>query len=144
MSTLTLITEERARARDKNRKGIIYFVGIKKNMTIFSRRGEEISSDQGYNERQWKRKKKRKQQQRLKQPRTSQEQVSTYGISSIKRIKRASKNIVVQNNSKEMYKKVCCSGKVISLFFCLLGLLLFLLFSLPSPFGMNGFCLSKL
>ena len=91
-----------------------------------------------------KKKKKRKQQQRQKQPRTSQEQVSTYGISSIKRIKRASKNIVVQNNSKEMYKKVCCSGKVISLFFCLLGLLPFLPFSLPSPFGMNGFCLSKL
>ena len=86
-------------------------------MTIFSRRGEEISSDQGYNERQSKKKKKkRKQQQRQKQPRTSQEQVSTYGISSIKRIKRASKNIVVQNNSKEMYKKVCCSGKVIFFF----------------------------
>ena len=31
-------------------------------------------------------------------------------------IKRPSRNIVVQNDDKEMYKKVCCSGKVISFF----------------------------
>ena len=66
-----------------------------------------------------KKRKKRKQQRRQKQPRTSQEQVSTYGISSIKRIKRASKNIVGQKNGKEIKctKKCAARAKVSFLFF---------------------------
>ena len=49
---------------------------------------------------------------------------NTYDIASIKRVSRTFHVAVVQNNSKEMYKKVCCTGKVFFLlirsidFFC--------------------------
>ena len=43
--------------------------------------------------------------------------VSTYDISSIKCVTR--KFQVVQNNAKEIYKKVCCSGVVIERCFLL-------------------------
>ena len=41
---------------------------------------------------------------------------NTYDISSIKRVTKkfleVSRSVVVQNNGKEMYKKVCCTCKV--------------------------------
>ena len=37
---------------------------------------------------------------------------NTYDISSIKRISRKFQVVVVQNNGKEMYKKVCCTCKI--------------------------------
>ena len=40
---------------------------------------------------------------------------NTYNISSIKCVTRKFYVLVVQNNSKEMYKKVCCMFKP---FFC--------------------------
>ena len=50
--------------------------------------------------------------------------IQTYNISSIKCLTRKFYVVVMQNNSKEMYKKVCCMGKVVFLligpinFFC--------------------------
>ena len=49
---------------------------------------------------------------------------NAYNISSKKCLTRKFYVVVVQNNSKEMYKKVCCMGKVVFLligpinFFC--------------------------
>ena len=40
---------------------------------------------------------------------------NTYDISSIKRVTRKIHVVVVQNNGKEMYKKMCCTCKVVFL-----------------------------
>ena len=48
--------------------------------------------------------------------------------------------VVVQNNGKEMYKKVCLMWKVF-LLLLLIKLLIFLQFSLPSPFSIARFYL---
>ena len=60
---------------------------------------KNASGHQGENERQWKKKVNK----------------NTYNISSIKCVTRKFYVLVVQNNSKEMYKKVCCMFKP---FFC--------------------------
>ena len=41
--------------------------------------------------------------------------IQTYNISPIKCVTRKFYVVVVQNNSKEMYKKVCCMCKVVFL-----------------------------
>ena len=60
------------------------------------------SSHQGEDERQWKKK-------------SELDHIQTYNISSIKCVTRKFYVVVVQNNSKEMYKKVCCMCKVVFL-----------------------------
>ena len=61
---------------------------------------------------------------------------------SIKSVTRLRKFhvVVVQSNGKEMYKKVCFTCRVIFLLL-LIRLLIFLQFSLPSPFSIARFYL---
>ena len=48
--------------------------------------------------------------------------------------------VVVQNNGKEMYKKVCCMCKVAFLLITpLIPIVIFSPFSLPSPLGIKRF-----
>ena len=53
-------------------------------------------------------------------------------------------DVVVQNNGKEMYKKVCCTCKVA--FLLIRPIVVFSPFSLPLPLALHDFifCLSKL
>ena len=58
----------------------------------------------------------------------------------IKCVTRKFHVVVVQSNGKEMYKKVCFTCKVV-FFLLLIRLLIFLQFSLPSPFSIARFYL---
>ena len=46
--------------------------------------------------------------------------VRTHGISSVKHVNRKFHLVVVQNDDREMYKKVCCKCKVVFLCFAVL------------------------
>ena len=59
---------------------------------------------------------------------------------SIKCLTRKFHVVVVQSNGKEMYKKVCFTCRVVFLLL-LIRLLIFLQFSLPSPFSIARFYL---
>ena len=62
---------------------------------------------------------------------------NTYNISCIKRVTRKFHVKVVQNNGKEMYKKVCCTCKVVFLLTRLTKF--FWLFLLPSPLSITRY-----
>ena len=79
-------------------------------MKIGGEKKRNVSGLQGENERQGKKKRTRTQATKLL--------VSTYDISYI-HVRCVIRNfhvIVVRNNVKEMYKKVCCTCQVVFLF----------------------------
>ena len=106
---------EKELQRDRKNKGDIF---CWRNKMKFCSGGEKMrnaNGNQGENERQWKKKKVNK---------------NMYEISSVKRVTRKFHVVVVQNNGKEMYKKVCCTCKVA--FLLIRPIVVFSPFSLPS------------
>ena len=57
--------------------------------------------------------------------------------SSLKRVTRKFYVVVVQNNGKEVYKKVCCTWKIA--FLLIRPMIVFSPFSLPSPLSITRF-----
>ena len=96
------------------------------------------SSQQGKNEQQWEKKnaKLEHKQQNLWWAHTT--------FFSIKCVTRKFQVVVVQNNGKEMYKetKKCAACAKFFFFVANQGLLIFLQFSLPSPFSIAWFYFS--
>ena len=99
------------RVRGKKKTKEMNFVG-RKTWKVYSssEKMRNASSHQGENERQWKK---------------QQTKRNTYKISSlIKHVTWKFHVVVMQNNNREMYKKVCCISKVVFLlimtyrFFC--------------------------
>ena len=111
MSTLTQITEKELEREIKN-KGDVFC--LKNNMTIYIG-GEKMRNASGQQREASKVKmsgSERKANRNTDQ--LNKSSVSTYDIFfPIKCVTRKFHVVVVQNNGKEMYKKVCCTCEVV-------------------------------